>query len=175
MQKSRMQHRKAVTLDTSTWFWDDQRVGKLEKDVNGIRGDVAEIKEMVKNPTGQTRGEDDNGDHDVDADSNHDKSQDDPGDNVVQKNEELTKLKTEIEESKKQIDETAVKFEHEMQDLKLRHDAALHQMGKQVEEKETHAKSLMEDIRTSTDVRQTNSISGAVSSNASQYCVNLTR
>jgi hypothetical protein len=47
MQKSRLQHRKAVTLDTEMWPWDNSRVDKLEKDVDGIRGDVTEIKENV--------------------------------------------------------------------------------------------------------------------------------
>jgi predicted nucleic acid-binding Zn-ribbon protein len=169
MQKSRTQHRKAVTLDTAVWPFSDTRVDKLENDVKGIRDDVAEIKEMVTKPTGQTR----NGEHDVDADNNHDESQDDPGDDVVEKNGELTKLQTEIQESTKQIDETAALFEREMHDLKLRHDAALHQMQKEKEKKETHAESLIEEIKKSTEVHVR--ITNGVSSTASQYCVNLTR
>jgi hypothetical protein len=89
------------------------------------------------------------------------------------KNGELTKLQTEIQESDKQITETTALFEREMQELKLRHDAALHKMQKEKGEKETHANALMEEIKESTDVHVR--IKNGLSSNASQYCVNLTR
>ena len=56
-----MQHRKAVTLDTKMWPWDNPRVDKLEENVNGIQKDISGIKELMENPNGQKREEDDNG------------------------------------------------------------------------------------------------------------------
>ncbi len=169
--QSRMQHRKAVTLDTAVWPFSDTRVDKLENDVKGIRSDVADIKEMVQNPNGQTR----NDDRDVDEYNTQDTSQDDSVRHVIEQDAQLQQLNKEIVNDKKEIDETAEKFKQEIHDLQLKHDATLHQMTTRIGEKETHANSLMEDIRTSTDVHQANSISAGVSSNASQYCVNLTR
>lgn len=168
-----MQHRKAVTLDTAVWPFSDTRVDKLEKDVDGIRGDVAEIKQMVKNPTGQTREEDDNGDRDVDADSTHSTPQNDVVSDVMEKDGELTKLRTEIVHDKREIDELTEKFTQEMHNLQLRHNAMVHEMTTQVEEKEIHAHSLSAEIQNKTAVQGMNMT--GLSSTASQYCVNLTR
>jgi hypothetical protein len=173
MQKSRTQHRKAVTLDTAVWPFSDTRVDKLENDVKGIRSDVSDIKDSVDRLTG-VKNVGDDGDRDVDEGNNHDESQDDPGDYVVEKNGKLTKLQTEIQESEKQIDETVGKFAQEMQDLQLRHNAALHQMETHVEEKKINAAKIQKEIHESTNVNGT-SMPGGVSSTASQYCVNLTR
>jgi chromosome segregation ATPase len=172
MQKSRMQHRKAVTLDTAVWPFSDTRVDKLENDVHGIRSDVNDIKDSVDRLTG-VKNVGDNGERDVDEDNTPDTSKDASVTNVMEKNEELTKLQTDIEEDDKQITETTKKFAREMHDLKMRHDAAMHQMQQSKKEKETHAQSLLEEIQESTSVHGAHMT--GVSSNASQYCVNLTR
>jgi outer membrane murein-binding lipoprotein Lpp len=167
-----MQHRKAVTLDTKMWPWDNPRVDKLEKDVNGIRSDVSDIKDSVDRLTG-VKNVGDNGDRDVDEDNTQDTPQNDVVNNVLEKDGELTKLRTEIVHDKQEIGDATERFDKEMHELSLKHAAALHQMNARVEEKENHANSLMEDIRTSTEVHST--IMKGVSSAASQYCVNLTR
>ncbi len=169
MQKSRTQHRKAVTLDTSTWFWDDQRVGKLENDVNGIRGDVAEIKEMVQHPNGQTR----NDDHDDDADDTVVASQDHSVNQGVEKllanKQELEQIHKEILEHNSEIEEEKKKFEESRQI----HLATIHQLEAQVEIRTHDEAKIQEQINESTRVHGMSMM--GVSSTASQYCVNLTR
>ena len=169
MQKSRMQHRKAVTLDTAVWPFSDTRVDKLEKDVDGILGDVAEIKEMVQHPNVQTR----NDEHDDDADDTVVASQDHSVNQGVEKllanKQELEQIHTEILEHNSEIEEEKKKFE-EVRQIYL---ATLHQLEAQVEIRTRDEARIQEQINESIRVHGINMT--GVSSTASQYCVNLTR
>jgi hypothetical protein len=173
MQKSRTQHRKAVTLDTKMWPWDNPRVEKLEKDVDGIRSDVSNIKDSVDRLTAVKHG-DDNGEDDAGEDNTQDRSQDDSVSHVMEQDSQLKKLNIEIVNDNKEIDETVEKFEQEMHELQLRQSASIHQMKTHVEEKKINAAKIQKEINESTNVHGT-SMPGGVSSTASQYCVNLTR